>query len=64
MQTTCVGADVDCIRLKLNVSVRIYEITEKRATVKMYLKYPPSIERNDAKIDLSSKPEFLFLMRC
>jgi hypothetical protein len=36
------------------------QITEKRAIVKMYLKYPPNMERNDAKIDLRSKPEFFF----
>jgi hypothetical protein len=62
LQTMYVGAGVVCIRLKLtNLSVRIHEITENRAVVKMYLKYPP---RNDAKIDLRSKPEFFFLMRC
>jgi hypothetical protein len=61
-----VGAGVVCIRLKLkSLSVRTHKITEKkRAGVKMYLKYPPSIERNDAKIDLRSKPESFFLMRC
>ena len=65
MQTKCVGAGVDCIRLKLtSISVRVYEITEKRAIVKMYLKYPPNMERNDAKIDLRSKPEFFFPMSC
>jgi hypothetical protein len=62
----CVGADVDCIRLKLTIiSVRVYQITKKkRAIVKLYLKYPPNMEKNDEQIDIRFKPEFFFLMRC
>jgi hypothetical protein len=45
------------------ISQNTQENRKKRAVVKMYLKYPPSMERNDAKIDLRSKPEFFFLMR-
>jgi len=51
-QTMCaLGLGIYCIRLKLtsSISVRIYEITEKRSIAKMYLKFPPSMERNDAK---------------
>jgi hypothetical protein len=48
----CVGAGVDCIGLKLrSTSIILSEITEHRDIVKMYLKYPPSMQRNYAKID-------------